>query len=203
MVNYLNLVLLISLFSAPLVQANEIYFLGYHLPKPPVVGKGEYDQDFIELHRFQDHRTPEECAIANSQSQLSLENAFGPQTGILTAQELKAVKRLSYLLLARVGVVVGYFKVYFHRPRPYVTDTTLNPCINRPRNSDVAYPSGHSTAGYALALILAKKFPEKKDQILKQGLQIGENRLIGGVHHPSDVAAGRKLSEQIVKDFHF
>ena len=63
----------------------------------------------------------------------------------------------------------------------------------------MSYPSGHSTAGYALALALAKKFPYKKELILQQGLKIGENRLIGGVHHPSDVAAGRVLATQVVR----
>ena len=67
------------------------------------------------------------------------------------------------------------------------------------RHQYQAYPSGHSTVGYALALALAKKFPYKKDLILQQGLKIGENRLIGGVHHPSDVVAGRKLAEQVVR----
>jgi hypothetical protein len=50
-----------------------------------------------------------------------------------------------------------------------------------------------------MALALAKKFPYKKDIILQQGLKIGENRIIGGVHHPSDVRAGRLLAEQVVK----
>ena len=35
---------------------------------------------------------------------------------------------------------------------------------------------------------------------MKQGLQIGENRLIGGVHHPSDVVAGRILAVQVMDD---
>jgi acid phosphatase (class A) len=199
----IGLRLLFALFFAPFVQSEEVYFFKYHLPQPPALGTDESFKDFLELHRLQDHRTQQECESADTQSQLTLESAFGPKTGILTASELKSVKHVSYQVMAKAGAVVGYFKQYFRRPRPYITDSTLIPCIHRPRSSFVAYPSGHSTVGYALALVLAERFPNKKTQILKQGEKIGENRLIGGVHHPSDVAAGRALAEQIALDFQF
>jgi len=189
-----------TFFLVSTAQAKEVYFFGFHISEPPAQGSDEYRRDFTELHAYQDHRTPEDCAIAGSQSHLNFENTFGPKTGVLTDSEMKKAKILSARVLVRVGIVVGYFKSHFKRPRPYITDSSLVPCIPKLKNGYAAYPSGHSTAGYALALALAKKFPYKKDLILKQGLQVGENRLIGGVHHPSDVAAGRKLAEQIVKN---
>lgn len=179
--------------------AKDYRFFEYHLPAPPAAGTAEYDQDFIELHRLQDHRTPEECATADTQSSFTLEDTFGPSTGILTEAEVKKAKILSLRVIAKAAVAVLYFKTKFGRPRPYNEDSSLSPCIHKPSAGDKAYPSGHSTTGYALALALAQKFPAKKDIIMQQGLQIGENRLIGGVHHPSDVAAGRVLAAQVVK----
>ena len=192
----ISLVLFLSI-SATQASAREVHLFGYHIPAPPAAGTAEYDQDFIKLHELQDHRTPEQCAKADEQSSFTLENGFGPETGVLTESEVKKSKILAARVLAKVGVAVFYFKKKFKRPRPYNEDSTLIPCIHKPR--DLAYPSGHSTSGYALALALAKKFPAKKDIILQQGYQIGENRLIGGVHHPSDVEAGRKLAAQIVR----
>ena len=181
------------------VKAKEVYFFGYHLPAPPAKNSDEFRQDFTTLHAYQDHRTPEECASAATQSSLMLSNGFGPKTGVLTASELKKARVLAARVFAKAGIAVYYFKNHFKRPRPYITDESLSPCISKVRNSYMSYPSGHSAAGYALALALAKKFPYKKDLILQQGLKIGENRLIGGVHHPSDVVAGRKLAEQVVR----
>lgn len=180
-------------------EAKEVYFFGYHLPEPPTVSSDDFRRDFTELHQYQDHRTPEECASAATQSSLSLTNGFGPKTGVLTASEVKKAKVLAARVFAKAGLAVYYFKTYFKRPRPYITDDSLTPCIPKVKNSYMSYPSGHSTAGYALALALAKKFPYKKELILQQGLKIGENRLIGGVHHPSDVAAGRVLATQVVR----
>lgn len=175
-------------------------FFGYRIPGPPSVESDAYRADFTKLHEYQDTRTPEQCELAGTQSHLTLANAFGPQTGILTAAEMKKAKILSLRVFAKVAIPVYYFKQKFKRARPFRTDTSLNPCISKPGKADYAYPSGHSTTGYALALALARKFPYKRDLIMKQGLQIGENRLIGGVHHPSDVAVGRKLAEQVVKN---
>jgi acid phosphatase (class A) len=36
-----------------------------------------------------------------------------------------------------------------------------------------------------------------KDAILARGRQIGDDRVIGGVHFPSDVEAGRTLAQAI------
>ena len=183
--------------QASAASEKEYYFLGYHLPAPPAEGTDAYFNDFIKLHEYQDHRTSEQCASAEAQSNLTLEDGFGPQTGVLTSDEVSEAKILSIRVLIKTGIAVYYFKEKFNRPRPFNKDSSLLPCIHKPK--DLSYPSGHATAGYALALVLAKKFPAKRDLILKQGLQIGENRLIGGVHHPSDVEAGRKLAVQLAK----
>ena len=191
-----SLVLFLSISSSS-AFAKEYRFFGYHLPAPPAAGTAAYDQDFITLHQLQDHRTPEECAAADAESSFTLENGFGPATGVLTDAEVKQAKFLSIRVIAKTAIAVFYYKQKFKRPRPFNEDKTLTPCVHIPH--DLAYPSGHSATGYALALALSKKFPAKRDIIMQQGLQIGENRLIGGVHHPSDVEAGRVLAAQVVK----
>jgi acid phosphatase (class A) len=195
-------VLFLSFSSSQAFAAKEYKFFGFHLPAPPAAGTDAYRQDFTTLHAYQDHRTDAQCRTADAESKLNLEDAFGPATGVLTEAEIKSVKFLSLRVFAEVAIVVLYYKTKFGRARPYNEDSTLNPCISVPSKADKAYPSGHSTTGYALALALSKKFPAKRDAIMKQGLQIGENRLIGGVHHPSDVEAGRVLAAQIVSRMH-
>jgi acid phosphatase (class A) len=185
-------------FADTAAFAEEVEFLGYRLESPPEIGSAESDDDFLRLHDIQDQRTAEDCARASTQSRLTLESGFGPGSGILSSEEIKESRLLAAAVIAKAMIPVIYFKKVFQRTRPWVADPALVPCIPKPRSDHQAYPSGHSTIGYALALALARKFPEKRDLILNQGIQIGENRVIGGVHHPSDVIAGRKLAEQVV-----
>lgn len=188
-----------AVFAAQAGAEEEVGFLGYRLESPPERGSAENDRDFLRLHELQDHRTPQDCAAAGEQNKLTLESGFGPPTGVLTREELEGARVLAAAVIAKAMIPIGYFKKRFQRPRPFRVDSGLIPCISKPRLGDDAYPSGHSTIGYALALVLSEKFPEKRDLILKQGFQIGENRVIGGVHHPSDVLAGRRLAEQVVR----
>jgi len=193
-------VVLFLSFSPFQAYSQEYHFFGYHLAAPPEIGSDVYKQDFLKLHDLQENRTPNECLIADSQSSFTLEDTFGPQTGILTESELRQVKVLSLEVMAKAGIAVYYYKTLFGRPRPFSEDKTLTPCIGIP--NDHAYPSGHAAVGYALALVLSEEFPDKREIIMKQGFQIGENRLIGGVHHPSDVEAGRALAKQMVDDLY-
>ena len=43
----------------------------------------------------------------------------------------------------------------------------------------------------------AQLAPDLKAAILARGLQIGDDRVIGGVHFPSDVDAGRTLAHDL------
>lgn len=62
-----------------------------------------------------------------------------------------------------------------------------------------SYPSGHSTRGMADALILAELVPDARQALLDRGRRIGFDRVIAGVHFPSDVVAGRVLGQAIAR----
>jgi acid phosphatase (class A) len=47
------------------------------------------------------------------------------------------------------------------------------------------------------ALVLADIVPGDTGAIAERGQQIGDDRVIAGVHFPSDVIAGRKLAQTI------
>jgi len=54
-----------------------------------------------------------------------------------------------------------------------------------------SYPSSHATRGQLTAIILANMVPEKSAQIYARGREYGENRIVAGVHFPSDIEGGR------------
>ena len=84
-------------------------------------------------------------------------------------------------------------KDYYKRKRPYVefSEPTGVPESERGSRNSASYPSGHSTRGWTMALVLAEIFPEKAEQILKVGYEYGESRVIVGYHYQSDVDAAR------------
>jgi membrane-associated phospholipid phosphatase len=82
-------------------------------------------------------------------------------------------------------------KKQFARPRPYDADPQVKPAIDR--EPSFSYPSGHATRGLAFALILAELVPAQRDAILEAGFQVGVDRVIGGVHYPTDIEAGQRL----------
>ena len=80
----------------------------------------------------------------------------------------------------------------FQRIRPFV-DNGGTICV-APEDwlkKSFSYPSGHSTYGWATAMILAEIAPERGTAILARGRAFGESRVVCGVHYQSDVQAGR------------
>jgi acid phosphatase (class A) len=65
-----------------------------------------------------------------------------------------------------------------------------------------SYPSGHTTIGWALALVLAEINPARQQEILRRGLEIGESRVICGYHWQSDIDAARTMAAAVVARLH-
>ena len=80
-------------------------------------------------------------------------------------------------------------KKYFNRPRPFVTDPRVSAIVERQNNP--SYPSGHATFAYVAAILLADMVPERAPQIFERAATYADGRVIGGVHYPSDLEAGR------------
>lgn len=113
----------------------------------------------------------------------------------------------TYHLLQRIELdvrTVGTLpKDYYNRTRPLIGDDRPV-CIKREAwmTTNASYPSGHAMAGWAWGLVLGELAPSKASALLEAGREIGDSRVICGVHYESDVEAGRMLGAAMVAREH-
>lgn len=85
----------------------------------------------------------------------------------------------------------GIAKSFYKRQRPYLIDNgpVCQPVAELKGSYD--YPSGHTTAGWTWATLLAQLAPDRATEILARGRAYGESRIVCGAHNASAVDAGR------------
>lgn len=95
-------------------------------------------------------------------------------------------------------------KDHYNRTRPfsYFNEDTCNPEQQAELSTNGSYPSGHTSIGWATALVLTEINPDRQNEILERGYQMGESRVICGYHFQSDVDAGRITGSGIVARLH-
>lgn len=95
-------------------------------------------------------------------------------------------------------------KDYYNRQRPFsfYGEMTCNPEQQEELSTNGSYPSGHTSIGWATALVLSEINPDRINDILQRGYQMGESRVICGYHFQSDVDAGRITGAGVVARLH-
>jgi len=161
------------------------------LPDAPANDSAVTTADLAELLRLQNTRTTEDCEYAGADAVAKPER-FAAALGLPADWTIASTPAVS-TLLARVRVVEGLAirsaKQSYARPRPYRLDSRITPCIDLPGSE--SYPSGHSAWAVVTALVLANLVPERRAQLLDRADEIAQHRAVGGVHYPSDIAAGK------------
>jgi acid phosphatase (class A) len=121
----------------------------------------------------------------------------------LTPSARPMLLRLMARALGELSNYSDYYKNVAERPRPYMEDPSIALCYDNPTyplDPKRSYPSGHAANGYGAALLLAQVFPARRQQILARGIRYGENRIVCGAHHPSDVLQGQLLAIEFFKE---
>jgi acid phosphatase (class A) len=158
---------------------------------PPADGSAVTLKEIQLILEMQQLRTPEQVARIQREVHLNVDlfdTVFGPW---FKTDSLPATAHLFDRVNATEHPIIESGKKFWHRPRPPLQDSSVHPPIDLPKND--SYPSGHSTVGTLDALILVQLAPDLEGKLLGRGDQIGQDRIIAGVHFPSDVVAGKML----------
>lgn len=190
------LVLALLLAAAPSRAAwRDISASQFQMAPPPAAGSAAYQQDLATLLDWQNKRTPQQCSQAASMPVPDFTSLFGP-SNLLSQDEMSRVQPLLDEVSQAVSTVSGVFKKQYHRPRPYNEDNRIVPCAAKPSGA-TSYPSSHAAEGAVDACVLDLIFPDRAAKLDAWGQYVGQLRVISGVHHPTDVAAGQQLAADI------
>ncbi len=90
--------------------------------------------------------------------------------------------------------LVGSAKDHYQRKRPFLVDEGAT-CVPASTIGDsFDYPSGHTTAGWAWALVLAQVDVSNAAPVLARGRAIGDSRVVCGMHNASAVENARLVT---------
>jgi acid phosphatase (class A) len=165
------------------------------LTGPPAAGSDQEKAEIATLLQWQARRTASDVLRCKSEEKANpfifsdvLGDKFTSETLPITAALLKQVQ-------ADIKTFTTLAKDKWERKRPPYVDDRIHPCVVLEENG--SYPSAHAVRGVVWSRILAAEFPDKKPQLLARGLLMGKDRVIAGIHFPSDVEAGQKLGDAI------
>jgi len=101
-----------------------------------------------------------------------------------------------------VAAAVNAAKQMWKRQRPFLIDRGAI-CQPREQVADsYDYPSGHTSWGTAVDLVLAGLLPDRATLVLERGRAYGDRRFICGVHNLSAVESRRLATASIVARLH-
>ena len=178
------------------------------VPPPPADGSAAKALDDAISKAGLDFKGTARWALATQDADLKFPHAAGDFSCALGAPVTETDTPHLYLLLHRTltdaGLATYSAKNTYKRARPFMTDgePTCTPQDEPALRKDGSYPSGHTSIGWAWALILSEIAPDRQDAILARGRSFGRSRIVCNVHWESDVLEGRFVGAATVARLH-
>ena len=178
------------------------------LPPPPGKGSLAYDLDVANAESTFPLRGRARWEVAAIDANLHFPEAAAIYSCTLGIPITKDGTPRLYTLLQRTlsdaGLATYKAKNNYQRPRPFMVNgkSICTPDEEEMLRGDGSYPSGHTAAGWAWALILSEIAPERRDAILARGVEYGKSRYMCNVHWLSDVQASQVIASGTVAQLH-
>ena len=178
------------------------------VPAPPVAGSAAAALDDQISREARALRGSPRFAQATVDAELGFPegaNQFSCAIGLdVDAQKTPALYRLLERSRIDASAATRVAKKHYQRARPFMVngEPTCTPEDEEGLRGNGSYPSGHTSIGWAWALILSEIVPERADAIQLRGRNYGESRLVCNVHWQSDILEGRFMGAAAVARLH-
>ncbi|MGN6318663.1 phosphatase PAP2 family protein [Trinickia sp.] len=129
-----------------------------------------------------------------------LYNDSGNNTGVGSATNANFGQVVDLLNAMGANASTEPTKRFYKYARPFrwsasvVVDPTLVPAISPTPVTDGGFLSGHEAEAMRDAITMAYVVPERYQELVSRGLELGENRIFAGMHSPLDVIGGRMFA---------
>jgi len=161
------------------------------LPPAPANDSAITRSEIELMLKIQADRTPTQAERAKGDAAATIyrfADAIGNPEAFTPAKvpKLEAlVRKVTY----EEGAVIQAGKRSFDRPRPFLLEPRIVPIVDKPPNA--SYPSGHTMWARTMGLLLADMLPEYREKIMARADEYAFNRVVAGVHYPTDVESGK------------
>ncbi|MCS4232832.1 acid phosphatase (class A) [Stenotrophomonas maltophilia] len=178
------------------------------VPAPPVAGSAGFALDEQVSREARALRGTPRFAQATRDAELGFPegaNQFSCAIGLdVDAQRTPALYRLLERSRIDASAATRVAKKHHQRPRPFMVngEPTCTPEDEAGLRGNGSYPSGHTSIGWAWALLLSEIVPDRADAIIARGRNYGESRLVCNVHWQSDILEGRFMGAAAVARLH-
>jgi acid phosphatase (class A) len=202
----------------PYVTADQVDFT-HLLPTPPATNTAAGQRDLAEALRMRADAGDTERARAVADAEVSIFR-FADVLGPKFREGRRLEKTIAFFkhVVRDTLPLTSDVKAHWRRARPFAADPNIHPapdvlssaCNSRPNapgtpptgdcpnGASYSFPSGHSTFGTYVAILLAEMVPEKRAELMARGRLYGEHRVVNGVHYPTDVEGGRIAATVLV-----
>lgn len=177
-------------------------------PPPPAAGSTAQALDDEISRKYLALRGTPRFVLAAQDAVLTFPEAAETFTCAVNAPITRAETPTVYTLLERSLIDSGRAtrgaKNLYKRVRPFSVNgqPTCTPASDEALRQNHSYPSGHSSAGWAWALILAEVSPAQSTEILARGRAFAQSRLVCNVHWYSDTMEGITMASAAVARMH-
>jgi acid phosphatase (class A) len=181
--------------GAPAYVNAEVFKTSAFQP-PPAPGSEAQKADLAAVLDWQQKRTAADCARSQATADADYDFFWGDKPlfpSPLPPEVKEFFKRLDY----DAGEAINNMKNRYARLRPFKGyPAEVLPCIKKSKG--YSYPSGHASYSRIFVDVLGDIAPERKEEFVKRADEMAADRVVGGVHYPTDIAAGKAFGD----DFH-
>ena len=175
------------------------------LPSPPALGSKAQASDMAAVLAAQKSRTKAQAAKAEVDAPLAISQFTEVLGPAFNKDNLPKLNAFLVKVSREANTYTNTVKDFWKRPRPFETNPAVHPpggmkatTLDLQGQPTVSFPSGNAAFGAEMAVILADMVPEKRAELFARGWELGTDRIVGGVHYPTDVQAGRLIGTVMV-----